>query len=156
MNKIQFKAIRLCLGLRKTTPTNIILAEAGEGPLISRFYFLTAKYILKIFSLDTHPAVDKLYGLLWYSRNSPVKDPSEKFLLFKAFHNLRKHKTLIAKFDFPAVYSIEYNALISSPSIIYTTSGETKDIKNAPIPQIVFFSVYNRLLSEHCFLHRWL
>ncbi|KMQ85763.1 pol-like protein, partial [Lasius niger] len=98
-----FKAIRLCLGLRKTTPTNIILAEAGEGPLISRFYFLTAKYILKIFSLDTYPAVDKLYGLLWYSRNSPVKDPSEKFLLFKAFRNLRKHKTLIAKFDFPAV-----------------------------------------------------
>lgn len=52
LDKIQYKAIRLCLGIRRTTPTNIILAEAGKGPLVSRFYFLTAKYILKIFSLD--------------------------------------------------------------------------------------------------------
>ncbi|KMQ81796.1 pol-like protein [Lasius niger] len=45
LDKIQFKAIRLCLGLRKTTPTNIMLAEAREPPLCMRFKYLTSKYI---------------------------------------------------------------------------------------------------------------
>ncbi|KMQ90991.1 type-1 retrotransposable element r1dm [Lasius niger] len=36
LNKIQYQAIlgfSLCLGFRRTTPTNIILAEAGKPPL---------------------------------------------------------------------------------------------------------------------------
>ncbi|EFN68485.1 hypothetical protein EAG_06052, partial [Camponotus floridanus] len=55
LENIQLRALCACLGLRKITPTNIVLAEAGEGPLRFRFEFLTSKYILKIFALDSHP-----------------------------------------------------------------------------------------------------
>ncbi|KAL6421053.1 hypothetical protein ACFW04_013577 [Cataglyphis niger] len=37
LKKIQYRAICLCLGLRRTTPTNVLLAEAGEGLLRFRF-----------------------------------------------------------------------------------------------------------------------
>jgi len=54
LENIQFRALRACLGFRRTTPTNVILAEAGEGPLRFRFELLSSKYILKVFPLDTH------------------------------------------------------------------------------------------------------
>lgn len=62
-DKIQFRTIGLCLGLKKNTSTNIILVEAGEDPLSMKCGYLTSKYVLKIFFLDTHPAVNKLYDL---------------------------------------------------------------------------------------------
>lgn len=160
LDKIQFRAIRLCLGLRKTTPTNIILAEAGESPLCMRFKYLTSKYILKIFSLDSHPAIDKLYGLFWYSRNSPTRDPHKKFLLYKSFCNLRKFKGSIAYFDSPAAFIIDYHALILTPSIIFTSAKDVEDIKNSPIPQLIFefefffpFTFQNNRIRRRYYLH---
>lgn len=148
LENIQLRAFRACLGLRKTIPTNIVLAEAGEGPLRFRFELLTSKYILKIFALDSHPLIDKLFALLWYSRKSRRTNPSEKFLLFKAFSSLLRIKPYISKFDYPAVYSTDYNALISLPSITIIPSVEAERIKNAPIPQIIFLEIYKKLISS--------
>lgn len=152
LENIQLRALHACLGLRKTTPTNIVLAETGEGPLRFRFELLTSKYILKIFALDSHPLIDKLFALLWYSRKSRRINPSEKFLLFKAFSSLLRIKIYISKFDYPAVYSIDYYALISLPSVIITPPVEAERIKNAPIPQIIFLEIYKELISSRtCF-----
>jgi len=148
LESIQFRALRACLGFRRTTPTNVILAEAGEGPLRFRFELLSSKYILKVFSLDTHPLIDKLFGLLWYSRKSRKTNPSEKFLLFKSFCFLLHIKRYISKFDYPAVYSIGHNALTSFFSIIITTPAEAEKIKNSPIPQTALFEIYNELISS--------
>jgi len=64
------------------------------------------------------------------------------------FSSLLRIKPYISKFDYPAVYSIDYNALTSLLSIIITSSVETEKIKNAPIPQIAFFEIYNQLISS--------
>lgn len=153
LNKIQYQAIRLCLGLRRITPTNIILAEAAEPPLRIRFEYLTFKYTLKIFSLYTHLVIDKLYALLWYSRNSRKKDPSAKFQLFNSFRNLSKYKRWIARLDYPAIYSIDHEALISFPDVIITTGKEVEEIKNSPLPQIMFMNIYSTLLNSHTVFH---
>lgn len=58
LNTIQFKAIRYCLGLRNSILTNVVVAEAGEDPLICKFDYLTSKYLLKPFSLDSHIGLD--------------------------------------------------------------------------------------------------
>lgn len=108
LEKIQFKALRLCLGLRISTSTNVLLAESGESPLKLRFTYLTSRYIFKIFSLDDYPTLDKLFHLHWCDHNSRKKDPSNYFFLYKCFCVLLKHKTLIAKFTYPSVYSIDY------------------------------------------------
>lgn len=112
LNSIQFKALRFCLGLRRTTPTNVILAEAAEGPLTERFKFLTTRYILKIFSLYSHTALNKLSELHWYStRRKRKKDPEQSFLLFHSFRQMLKHKRNIADFDYPSPYSVSFSLL---------------------------------------------
>lgn len=152
MRHLESIQLRACLGLRRSTPTNVVLAEAGEGPLRFRFELLTSKYVLKTFALDSHPLIDKLSALLWYSRKSRKTDPSSKFLLFKSFTNLLRIKSQVKKFDFPAVYSIDYNALIHLPPVVFTSSTEVERIKNAPVPQVIFFEIYKNLISSHtCF-----
>ncbi|KAL6420692.1 hypothetical protein ACFW04_013975 [Cataglyphis niger] len=103
LEKIQFRAIRLCLGLRRTIPTNVLLTEAGESPLQFRFNLLLSKYILKIFSLDSYLLINKLFSFLWYSRKTHKINPFEKFLLFRFFCDLLQKKSYIAKFDYPVL-----------------------------------------------------
>ncbi|XP_070152080.1 uncharacterized protein [Polyergus mexicanus] len=81
LEKIQFRALRLCTGLRRTTPINVLLAESGESSLKYRFFYLTSRYILKIFSLHDHPTIEKLHQLQWCTRNSRKKNPADYFLL---------------------------------------------------------------------------
>ncbi|XP_025266733.1 uncharacterized protein LOC105255877 [Camponotus floridanus] len=152
LESIQLRSLRACLGLRKTTPTNVVLAEAGEGPLRFRFEYLTSRYILKIFALDSHPLIDKLFGLLWYSRKTRKTNPSEKFLLFKTFNKFLPMKTHIKKFDFPALYSTNYDALTFFPPVIITSPIESENIKNASVPQLIFMDIYNAFIHFHtCF-----
>lgn len=103
LNKIQYKALRFCIGLRRTTPTNVILPEVAESHL-KRFKYLTSRYILKMFSLNSHIALDKLSELLWYCGNSRQKDPGEQFLLFNTFRELFKFKFKIADFDYSSLF----------------------------------------------------
>ena len=43
LNKLQYKAIRLALGYRNSTPINVLLAEAKEPTLNIRFHYLANK-----------------------------------------------------------------------------------------------------------------
>jgi len=61
LEQIQFKVLRLALGFRKSTPTNILLAEAVEWPLNIRFSYLTSRYLLRV--REGHPLLDKLSHL---------------------------------------------------------------------------------------------
>lgn len=149
LKKIQFMALRLCLGLRRTTSTNVLLAESGESSLKLRFTYLTSRYIFKIFSLDDHPTLNKLYYLHWCVHNSRKKDPSNYFLLYRYFRALVKYKKLIVNFTYLSVYSIDYWAYISFLSVRITSSLDVENIKNSPIPQYIFFHIYNDLLKDH-------
>lgn len=147
LNSIQYKALRICLGLRRTTPTNVILAEASEGPLTERFKLLTARYIFKIFSLYSHAALDKLSELYWYStRKKRKKDPDQSFLLFYTFRQMFKYKRYIADFDYPSPYSVSLESLMYTPEIFFTPSKQVNEIKNSAFPTVTFLNTY------HCFL----
>lgn len=83
-------------------------------------------------------------------RASPQRDPNKKFQFYKTFCNLRKYKGCIVNFDYPAIYTIDYNALILAPSIIVTSVKDAEDIKNAPIPKIFFYFIYKHSLTNRC------
>lgn len=142
LNSIQYKALRICLGLRRTTPTNVILAEASEGPLTERFKLLTARYIFKIFSLYSHAALDKLSELYWYStRKKRKKDPDQSFLLFYTFRQMFKYKRYIADFDYPSPYSVSFESLMYTPDIFFTSSKQVNEIKNSAFPTLTFLNI---------------
>ncbi|KAM0731572.1 putative RNA-directed DNA polymerase from transposon X-element [Formica fusca] len=149
LEKIQFRALRLCTGLRRTTPINVLLAESGESSLKHRFFYLTSRYILKIFSLDDHPTIEKLHHLHWCVRNSRKKNPADYFLLYKSFCTYLKYKRYIACSIFPSVYSIDYWAHVTSPSIRITSALDVESIKNNPFPTLIFFDIYHDLLQDY-------
>ena len=50
LERLQWKAIRIALDYRLSTPINVMLAEACEPPLRIRFNYLASRYLFKNFS----------------------------------------------------------------------------------------------------------
>jgi len=48
----QYRIIRTALGLRQSTPINVLLAESCEPPLELRFAFLSSRYVFKCLSMN--------------------------------------------------------------------------------------------------------
>jgi len=98
LDKVQFMALRLCLGMMKSTPTNILLSEAGETDLISRRNWLAVKFLLKQFSLEgnkVYNMVTKLYVL--YNENLGYWGRYAVPPLLEAFDFLADYTALINK-----------------------------------------------------------
>lgn len=138
-----FRAIRLSSLLLT------VLANVGKRPLVCRLNILTSKYILKIFSLDSHLALDKLFQLQLFSRVSRKKNPRDYFLLYRSFKRLPRYKSRVATLsDLPAVYLVNYSALIAIPPAIITPSISVDNICSAPISQLVFLLYMTSLLMR--------
>lgn len=79
LDRIQFRAIRIALGLMISTPTQILQSEANIPPLQFRRQFLADKYYLKCKSIIEHPTSIKIKALdslinncsYWDRRNRP-------------------------------------------------------------------------------------
>ena len=44
-NRIQYRALRLIMEYRQSTPINVILCEAKESPLLVRFRYLERNFL---------------------------------------------------------------------------------------------------------------
>ena len=67
LDRIQFKAIRLAMGYRTSTPTNVILAKSGQPQLSLRFRYLCSNYVTRVLSDSTHgvtPALQEILNLM--------------------------------------------------------------------------------------------
>jgi len=63
LQRLQFRAIRIAMGYRISTPINTMLFEAREIPLKYRFTLLTRKYLIKCMSRDFNPVIESLNTL---------------------------------------------------------------------------------------------
>ena len=77
LEQLQFDAIRAALGLRKSTPTNILIAESKLMLIKDRAEMLGTKYLLKVYS----------------SKNGPVYEQSAYMQLGK----IKKRKRMLSK-----------------------------------------------------------
>ena len=110
LSRVQYQALRLALGFRNSTPTNVILAEAGETPLKIRFKYLANRYILKCFSFKDSIPLEKLYTLHdTLSRKNP-HNIKALFPLYCAFITVSRYKSKIYSSPLPSLtYSFPYN-----------------------------------------------
>ena len=69
LDRIQFKALRLAMGYRTSTPTNVILAESGQPPLSLRFRYLGRNYVTRVLSDSTHRVTPALQEILDFIEN---------------------------------------------------------------------------------------
>lgn len=69
LNKLQYQAIRLALGYRRSTPSNVMMDEAKEPTLQIRASYLADKFIIKLLSMEDHGLLHKLCALLDQKKN---------------------------------------------------------------------------------------
>lgn len=63
LNRVQYSALRVALGLMRSTPTNVILNEAGEVPLSNRRVWLAGKFLSRALRVVDSPVVDIVQDL---------------------------------------------------------------------------------------------
>lgn len=127
LNKLQYKALRLALGLRNSTPINVTLAEASEPPLKFRISQLADRYIMRTFSLSEHPLHDQLNTLeqiLDRKKQKNIHNIRTDFPLFNSYKRLEQHKSKIHSHQHPSPYQFPFS-LINCPPTINTTIGLT-------------------------------
>lgn len=61
--RIQYSCLRIALGAMRSTPTNALLVESSDQPLILRFSWLASKFLYKLLQLDQNSLLTKLEHL---------------------------------------------------------------------------------------------
>lgn len=115
LDRIQYKALRIVLGLRKSTPTNFILAEAKEPPLFLRSKFLCSNYISRVYSQTDHPIIPTLNSLQNLLENPTQVDCVGSSLILDSYIEVSHLSLFIESKSRPLCYSFPYSSLIFSP-----------------------------------------
>lgn len=145
LERLQFQAIRLALGFRRSTPVNIILAEAKEPTLYTRFLYLTGRYLLKVLSLTNHPLTSKLVRLndlaIMYTRHNTLNT----FILLKAFLSVCTYINIINNNPLTPSHSVSYDALMSTPQLRIT---DTNNFIDSVDSNQTFKDLYGNLIED--------
>jgi len=115
LEKIQFRAIRLALGYRLSTPTNILLAESKLLAIKERAKFLGNCYLHKILSNRQLLMYETINCLKKKMSNSKYKN--SKSLLFSIIKNLSKDCEHIYTDNHYNMYTCEYKIITSDINI---------------------------------------
>jgi hypothetical protein len=82
--KIQYRKIRGALGYRSSTPTNVMLAEAEEIPIFTRFGQLGRNCVSRCYTSSNYPMVQLLEELSTLVDN-PGRGGKEQPLISKYY-----------------------------------------------------------------------
>jgi len=103
LERVQYRGIRVALGLMISTPNNSLGVLSGIPPLEERFSYLNSKFVINIFGKQNHPLQTTLQNL--YNLNQ---------------HRCIKGLNLVNPFDISAptqYFEINLPALVSKPKI---------------------------------------
>lgn len=148
LDRIQFRAIRLALGYRASTPTNILLAEANEPPLFLRRQYLAKKYIIKFLLNPNHPILPTLQNLESLFDNPLRICRSSPPLLLKTFTEVYPLSRFLLSFRSSYVFSKDYVSSFFTPSIDIESGFSLQD---KPFTNSLFHSMfYNDFHFSKC------
>ena len=144
---IQYEAIRLALGYRRTTPINVIHAESKLPSIMDRTTYLGVKYLVKITTKRSHPLNEILedfcytYQIQYHTHRSP----SSKDKPIRAEHILEEY-----------LLHIEILSNLTCNLNQYTTEFEKPDINEifnmTSFPESaasIFLDTVNKSYREH-------
>lgn len=117
LEKIQNNAIRLCMGYRKSTPVNVMLAESKEISLEFRFEFLAYKYLLKCLSINNNKTINILENTKELLDNPLIINNRNKSTLLNCYENIWFFRDTIITSDICYRFSMEYNNSLTKPNI---------------------------------------
>lgn len=130
LDRLQFKAIRQVLGALRTSPTNALIAEAGEISLPIRRHFLGSKFILKIIAISknyTRQKIAEYTDLMGNYSKCPLIIRIYKEMTLKYKNILMSSRTPIFSFKFD-ISLLDINS-IATPKFFKN---------NPPLNKIIF------------------
>jgi len=120
LQRQQYRIIRAALGLRQSTPINILLSEDCEPPLNNRLSYLTSKYILKSLARKSNDVVRSLRHL-----KSEARSQSRKVYLIKNVPSFKPYLYHICDMNSvfksilpPPPFAYDFLATIPIPSYV--------------------------------------
>lgn len=124
-DKIQYRCLRIICGAMKSSPTNALLVECAEPPLILRRQLLSDRFLYRSIQSVSHPLLSKLNSLLLVSDTSYWTHKEFPCLLksYKKFINLQSP---IAQSDRNPLFETPFEALIYKPKV-FLNIGLSKD-----------------------------
>lgn len=136
LERIQYSAIRMALGLRISTPTNILLAESRLISLQNRAKILCNNFLLKLFtktSTITYETLNKHIPMV-------ILDPSKKKnLLRECIKKVVGLRHELHTDSLPGPYNYSYDSLTASLTVDIET-GQL--LKKSDYPNLLFQSIF--------------
>lgn len=148
IDRIQYKAIRICTGALKSSPCEAILAEAQDPPLELRRQYLANKYITKLrsYNLSLINKISKLnaedlVNLYWVKKRSPP--------LTSAFLNTQQYdKHVVEQKSFP-IYKYPLKSYISKPTIIFPEYSDIASLNKKLVREtIIKFKIDTEIYTD--------
>jgi len=131
IERLQYRAIRIAMGYRISTPINVMLFEAKEIPLKLRFNYLTHKFLVKSFARQFNPVICRLDSLRltllsshWINRARLLRT----FPLFKLFISLQSIRTSIYSSAFLPAFFFDFESSAFIPSLCVDMYPIDKDL----------------------------
>jgi ribonuclease HI len=114
LERIQYRGIRIALGLMKSTPNNSLGVLSGKPPLEERFTYLNSKFLLKIFGKIDHPLQKTILDLKSLNPDRCMKGT-----------NLIDYLEVTATMEY---YQFDLAALVSQPKIDFSIFNKLQEV----------------------------
>lgn len=139
LERMQRRALRYCVDLRRSSSTNVVYAKTGVSPIRQRFEFLAEKFILKSFALRSNILINKLYDLHVSLINFNCRfNLLDKFLLYRAFCFIKGFKNRVANFSKIPLFLFSFDVSAFVPETAISSPQVVQGIRRAHFPQLVF------------------
>lgn len=132
LDRVQFQGLRSILGCMKSTPTNVLQAEASEPSLDHRRKWLSVKYLLKIVILKNHPILELIEELQHFTLNNIGywRNKSCPHLV-EAYRFISEHCRHISRFDIYPCFQVELSHQVAK---IPYVELELKKLRDNRVP----------------------
>lgn len=131
LDKIQYQAVRLSMGYRQSTPTNVMLAESKEIPLEIRFKYLCKNYLCKILNNDEHPVTKSIQNLFDIYEHPTRIQKDKNPMIIECFQSIEKIKHYIDYENVPVKFRFEYSNYFYEPIVSFDEGKLIQKTKKA-------------------------
>jgi hypothetical protein len=114
---IQLKAIKTALGLRTSTPANIVTGGGQIPPLEIRFRSLVRSFVSRIFTNEDHPLSNTLEEVIEWKVNTMSTDRIGTAPLIEAFRDIVPKEHLIGIASLLLCFKTTFTSGMSRPNV---------------------------------------
>lgn len=116
LERVQYAALRSCLGCLKTTPTNLLLHLGGITTLSARRTYLSKKFIISRSALSENEMISRFNSIRAITERRRAI-PSSLPPLYKIWLNMAEFTPQVMKFNLPSIFKVDYPNLFAKVDI---------------------------------------